>query len=93
MKKNKYQLIDENSFYLAFKQWLESGSDFFNLKDEDQMNEKWLKFADDVGIYLGQKTTDKLIAEIVDSVCWKEAKKYYSIISYETNIETDEVSG
>jgi len=92
MKKNKYQLIDQDSFYRAFKQWLESGSEPFNLKNEDQMNEKWLKFADDLGIYLGQKNGDKLFAEIVDNICWKEAKKYYSIISYETNVETDEVS-
>lgn len=92
MKKNKYQLIDQDSFYRAFQQWLDSSSESYNTKDEDQMNERWLKFADDLGILLGQKIQDKLSAEIVDNVCWKEAKKYYSIISYETHFETHEES-
>lgn len=93
MKKNKYQLIDEGSYYRAFKQWLDASMDIYNPKDEYQMNEKWLKFADDVGIYLATtKVEEKILAEIIDSICWKEAKKYYSITSYETNVETEEMS-
>jgi len=92
MKKNKYQLIDEASYYRAFKQWLDVSMDVYNAKDEKAMNEKYLKFSDDVGVYLYKTISEKILAEIVDNICWKEAKKYYSIISYETNFEADEVS-
>jgi len=91
--KNKIELIDQDSYYRAFKQWLDSSSDFYDTKNENLMNEKWLKFADDVGIFLGgSPKNEKITAEVLDKTSWKEAKKYYSIISYETNAETDEVS-
>lgn len=91
--KNKIELIDQDSYYRAFKQWLDSSSDFYDFKNENLMNEKWLKFADDLGIYLGgSPKNEKIIAEIVDKSSWKEAKKYYSIISYETHVETDKMS-
>jgi len=89
MKKNKYQLIDEGSYYRAFQQWLDASADVYNLRNESQMNEKWLKFADDVGVFLGLKKSENLLAEVVDNTCWKEAKKYYSIISYDTEVEPE----
>ena len=77
------ELIDENTYYQAFKQWLESGSLSFDYKDESAMNEKWIKFADEIGIELGIKPNkNQIYATIFDKDCWKEAKKYYSIISY-----------
>lgn len=93
MKKNKYELIDQDSYYRAFQRWLDSSSDTYNLKDEDQMNERWLKFADDLGIFLGgEEVNGRMPVEIVDNICWKEARKYYSIVSYETNFEVNEES-
>lgn len=93
MKRNKLELLDEASYYRAFKQWLESSNNAFDLKNEDQMNEYWIKFADDLGILLGSKiknkslTSEVLLAEVVDPECWKEARKYYSIISFKTEEE------
>ena len=93
MKKNKLELLDEASYNLAIKQWLESSNNAFDLKNEDQMNEYWLKFADDLGILLGSKvkneslTSESVLVEVVDPECWKEARKYYSIISFKTEQE------
>jgi hypothetical protein len=95
MKKNKYELIDQDSYYRAFQQWLDSSADVYNPKDQDQMDEKWLKFSDDLGIHLGRKGTDHFLAEIIDNTCWKEAKKYYSLITFEyheADLESNEAS-
>jgi hypothetical protein len=89
MNKNKLELVDEGSYYRGFKTWLDSSNSTYDLKDEYQMNEMWLKFADEVGIYLGRiLENEKIIAEIIDSDSWKEAKKFYSIMSFKaSNIE------
>jgi hypothetical protein len=85
MKKNKIELIDQDSYYRGFKNWLDSSNSTYDLKDEFQMNEMWLKFADEVGIYLGKVLeNEKIIAEIIDSDSWKEAKKFYSIMAFKT---------
>jgi hypothetical protein len=83
MNKNKFELVDEGAYYRAFKSWLDSSNSFYDEKNDSQMNEYWLKFADEVGIYLGAKSeNEKIMIEVADSQCWKEAKKYYSIISF-----------
>jgi hypothetical protein len=83
MSKNKFELVDEGSYYRAFKTWIDSSNSFYDSKNESQMNEHWLKFADEVGIYLGAKSeNEKIMIEVADLQCWKEAKKYYSIISF-----------
>lgn len=88
MKKNKQELVDSDSYYLAFKQWLDSSNTIYDLKNENLMNDLWLKFADEIGIFLGIKNESKdFNVEIIDNQCWKEAKKYYSIISYKIEVE------
>ncbi len=83
MKKNKIESVDKSSYYNAFNQWLSSSNEFVDLKNEDLMNDKWLSFASDLGINLGgYDANNQLIIIIEDELCWKEAKKYYSIISY-----------
>lgn len=92
MKKNKIEAVDKTSYYNAFNEWLNASTEFFDLKNETHMNEKWLKFASDLGINLGgYEAGDKLTVEIEDGVCWKEAKKYYSIISFKVDFNEQEV--
>ncbi len=50
MNKNKLEIVDEGSYYRGFKNWLDSSNSTFDPKNESQMNEYWLKFADEVGI-------------------------------------------
>lgn len=88
MKKNKLELVDKTSYYNAFNEWLNASSEFFDPKNETHMNEKWLSFANDLGINLGgYDVYDKLLIEIEDSVSWREAKKYYSILSYKADLQ------
>ena len=88
MKKNKIEAIDKTTYYNAFNEWLNSSNDFFDLKNEVTMNEKWLSFANEVGIMLGgSQEQDKILITVEDAICWKEAKKYYSIISYRVSEE------
>jgi hypothetical protein len=83
MGKNKFEFVDEGSYYRGFKIWLDSSNCVYDPKNELQMNEFWLKFADEVGIYLCRTLeNEKLMIEILDSQCWREAKKYYSILSF-----------
>ena len=92
MKKNKLELVDSDSYYLAFKQWLDSSNAIFDFKNENLMNDLWLKFADEIGISLGINNENKdFNIEVIDSTCWKEAKKYYSIISYKVALEEEKV--
>lgn len=92
MKKNKLELVDSDSYYLAFKQWLDSSNAIFDFKNENLMNDLWLKFADEIGISLGINNENKdFNIEVIDSTCWKEAKKYYSIISYKVALEDENV--
>jgi hypothetical protein len=85
MQKNKLELIDQDSYYRAFKQWLNLSNNYYDSNNEDDMNDNWLKFADEVGIYLGGKVEkEKIPAEIIDASCWRQAKAHYSIISYKT---------
>jgi hypothetical protein len=88
MNKNKFELVDEAAYYRAFKSWLDSSNSFCDEKNDSQMNEYWLKFADEIGIYLGANNqNEKIMIEITDAQCWKEAKKYYSLISYRVSEE------
>lgn len=92
MKKNKIETVDKTSYYNAFNEWLNSSTEFFDLKNETHMNEKWLKFANDLGINLGgYEVDDRLAVEIEDDICWREAKKYYSIISFRVELKEQEV--
>lgn len=92
MKKNKIEAVDKTSYYNAFNQWLNASTEFFDLKNEVHMNEKWLSFASDLGVSLGgHDANDQLLVEVEDAVCWKEAKKYYSIIAYRTALEEQAV--
>ena len=86
MNKNKIELVDEGSYYRAFKQWLDSSSEFYDPRNENHMNEKWISFSNEVGIKLGATAkNEQILVEIEDNICWKEAKKYYSIISFKTD--------
>lgn len=88
MKKNKIEAVDKTSYYNAFNEWLNASTEFFDLKNEVHMNEKWLSFANDLGISLGgYDANDQLLIEVEDPTSWKEAKKYYSIISYRAVLE------
>ena len=92
MKRNKIEAVDKTSYYNAFNEWLNASTEFFDLKNETHMNEKWLSFASDLGISLGgYDANEKLLIEVEDGVCWKEAKKYYSIISYKVALEEEKV--
>ena len=85
---NTIELIDETTYYQAFNQWLESSTISFDYKDENLINERWLKFADEIGIELGIKPNkNQIYATVFDKDSWKEAKKYYSIISYKQKNE------
>jgi hypothetical protein len=86
MEKNKIEIVDEGSYYRAFKSWLDSSSTFYDTKNESQMNEHWLKFADELGVYLGRHLeNEKMLIEIADAQSWKEAKKFYSIMSFKVS--------
>jgi hypothetical protein len=87
---NKLELVDKDSYYRAFDKWLEHTT--YNLKDQKQMDELWLKFSNDLGIELGLAVNDRFLINIIDSLCWKEAKKYYSLISFRTELSTTENS-
>lgn len=87
MQKNKLELLDQDSYYRAFQHWLDHSTFSFNLGDEKAMNEFWLKFSDDLGIKLGLVKNEKILIEIFDNECWREAKKYYSIISFKASPE------
>lgn len=92
MKKNKIEAVDKTTYYNAFNEWLNASTEFFDLKNETHMNEKWLKFASDLGISLGgYDIEDRLLVEVEDGICWKEAKKYYSLISYRATPEEQNV--
>jgi hypothetical protein len=92
MKKNKIEAVDKTSYYSAFNKWLNASTEFFDLKNEILMNEKWLKFAGDLGLVLGSYDLNgNLLVEVEDNVCWKEAKKYYSIISFRAELKEQEV--
>lgn len=92
MKKNKIEAVDKTSYYNAFNEWLNASTEFFDLKNETHMNEKWLKFASDLGLSLGgYDLNGNLLVEVEDSLCWKEAKKYYSIISFKVELKEQEV--
>ena len=82
MQKIKLELVDQESYYRAFDQWLKHSISSFDFKDDERMNELWLKFSDDLGVRLGLTKNEKILAEVVDDVCWREAKKYYSLISF-----------
>ena len=85
---NKIELIDEGSYYRAFQQWLDTSNQIFDVRNEDLMNEKWISFSDEIGIKLGSvAANNQILAEILDSSSWKEAKKHYSIISFKTNYD------
>lgn len=86
MDKNKIEIVDEGSYYRAFKSWLDSSTTFYDEKNESQMNEHWLKFADELGVYLGRTLeNEKMLIEIADAQSWKEAKKFYSIMSFKAS--------
>lgn len=88
MKRNKIEAVDKSMYYNAFNEWLNSSNEFIDLKNEKYMDEKWLSFANELGITLGgSQENDQIIISVEDSVCWKEAKKYYSIISYRVSEE------
>lgn len=92
MKKNKIEAVDKTSYYNAFNEWLNASTEFFDLNNETHMNEKWLKFANDLGLSLGgYDLNGNLLVEVEDSVSWKEAKKYYSIISFKVELKEQEV--
>ena len=92
MKKNKIESVDKTSYYNAFNEWLNASNEFFDMKNETHMNEKWLSFANELGITLGgYDANDQLLIEVEDGICWKEAKKYYSIISYKVALEEEKV--
>ena len=92
MKKNKIEAVDKTTYYNAFNEWLNASTEFFDLRNEVHMNEKWLSFANDLGINLGgHDANDKMLIEVEDDVCWREAKKYYSIISYRAVLEDQNV--
>lgn len=88
MKKNKIEAVDKSTYYTAFHEWLNSSNEFIDLKNEKYMDEKWLSFATELGIELGaSQQNDQIIVSVEDSVSWKEAKKYYSILSYRVSEE------
>ena len=92
MKKNKIEAVDKTSYYNAFNEWLNASTEFFDLNNETHMNEKWLKFANDLGLSLGgYDLNGNLLVEVEDSASWKEAKKYYSIISFKVELKEQEV--
>lgn len=88
MKQNKIEAVDKSMYYNAFNEWLNSFNEFIDLKNEKYMDEKWLSFANELGITLGgDQEKDQILITVEDSVSWKEAKKYYSIISYRVSEE------
>jgi hypothetical protein len=88
MKKNKMEAVDKTSYYNAFNEWLNSSTEFFDLRNETHMNEKWLLFASDLGINLnGFDANDNYLIQVEDDTCWREAKKYYSITSFRTELK------
>lgn len=93
MKTNKIEAIDKSTYYTAFHKWLNSSNEFIDFKNEKYMDEKWLSFATELGIELDtSKENDQFITvSVEDSVCWKEAKKYYSILSCKAVLEEQNV--